>query len=265
MPVESSDDDRVGLLTEFVETIRCVHTEAIVVAGSTVTGTATPFSDIDLAHVVGPDYTGPEKKFYYRGTQLISVNARTLEWWTLATQRPERAIFTVPAIRSAHILFDPDGTFARYRAGLATFTWAPLQAAADAFAGATLAAQAETVHKILSGLVRNEGMFEPASVLTMDLTLAMAVWHGVFVESSAAYHRQVREAMGDHSLWSNWHRIATGEDGADGSAVATRARAQAAIRLHGETFRQLEPVMTPDRRELAAATVAAVVLARKLL
>lgn len=114
------------VLAEFVETLSCEHTLAIVLAGSAVNGTASRYSDLDLAHIVDAAYTGPEKKFYYRGPQLVSVTARTIGWWELAVERPERALFVVPAMRSARILFDPHGIFARYQANLASFSWASL-------------------------------------------------------------------------------------------------------------------------------------------
>jgi hypothetical protein len=94
--------------------------------------------------------------------------------------------------------------------------------------------------------------------LTLDLTLAMAVWHGVLMESSASYMRQVRAAVGDTSPWSHWHRLATGQDYGDAPMPTLRMQAQAAIRVYRETFRLIEPVMVSDRRELARATATVV-------
>jgi nucleotidyltransferase-like protein len=230
------------------------HTEAIVLAGSTVRGDATPYSDVDLAHIVHPSYAGPDKRFHYREGVLISVNARTIEWWRQAVTQPERAIFIVPAMQDARILLDPQGTFAQYRAELATFTWAPLQTLADRFAGATVAAQAETVHKILSALVRGEGMYEPVAMLTLDLTRAMAVQRGVLISSSAVHMREVRRAMGDTSAWSRCHRLATGELDEGESHPTSRQQAHASLQLYRETVRLLEDIMLPDRRELALST-----------
>lgn len=220
--------------------------------------TPPPYSDLDLAHIVDDSYTGPEKKFYYRGNLLVSVNSRTLEWWRRAITLPERAIFVVPAMRSARILLDPDGMFARYQSELADFSWAPLQPAADLFAAAATAAQAETVHKILGALWRGEGLYEPTVMLALDMTQVMAVQSGVMIDGSASYLRQVRAAVGDDSAWSRYHRITTGQCGPGETPPTQRQQAQAAIRLYRETFRLIEPVMPPDRRDLALATVAVV-------
>jgi hypothetical protein len=244
------------LLTELVADLSSEHTVAIVLAGSAVRGDATQYSDLDLAHIVDESYSGPEKKFHYQAGLLISVSARTLEWWRLAASQPERAIFLVPAMREARILSDTTDVFQQYLSELAAFTWAPLQEAANRFAGAAVAAQAETVHKVLSALVRGDGLFEPAAMLTLDMTQSMAVQRGVMVKSSASYMQQVRDVVGEESAWSNFHRTATNQT--DEVGVSAREQAEAAVRLYRETVRLIEAVMLPDRRELAAATVAVV-------
>jgi predicted nucleotidyltransferase len=243
------------LLADVVAVLSSEHTESIVLAGSTVRGDATPYSDLDVAHIVNDGYIGPEKNFHYRAGRLVSVSARTFEWWRRVIGQPERAVFLLPGIREARVLFDPHGAFGRFHAELDEFSWAPLQPAANTFAGATLAAQAETVHKILSALVRDEGMFEPAAMLTLDMTYLMAVQRGVLVESSASYIRQVRAAMGDGSAWSTYHRIATNQLGEASPAPSLRQQAIATLHLYRETFRLIESVMPPDRRDLAARTV----------
>ncbi len=250
-----SIEDVRSILSEFLPALVSEHTEAIVLAGSTVYGNATLFSDIDVAHIVDAQYSGPEKKFYYLAGRLVSVNARTLGWWRHAVAQPETAIFVVPAMRRALIVLDSRGTFAQYQAHLTTFSWEPLQEAAYQFAGAALASQAETVHKILSAMVRGEGVYEPTARLTLDLTLAMAVHGGVLIESAGAYMRQVRQSLGNDSLWSSYHRTATAECRDDTVHPTLLQQAQAAIRLYRETFRLIESTVAPDRRDLARETV----------
>lgn len=101
-------------------------------------------------------------------------------------------------------------------------------------------------------------MYEPTVMMTLDMTLVMAVRHGVLVEGSASYFRQVREAVGDNTAWSHWHRLATGQSNANEPAATSRQQAQAALHLYRETFRRIEPAMTADRRDFAGATVAVV-------
>lgn len=252
------DAPPADLLTSLVTSLTAPYTEAIVLGGSAAEGTATPYSDLDLAHIVDADYRGPEKHFHYRGSLLVSVNARTLAWWRQAVTQPERAIFVVQPMRKAHILFDPHGAFARWQTSLAACSWEPLQPAADRFAGATLAAQAETVHKLLSGLVRGKGLYEPTVTLTLEMTHAMAVHLGVLVESSASYMDQVRAAAGNASAWSAHHCVATCQPSHNKSSPDLRRQARAALGLYRETFRLIENKMLPDRRALTQATVAIV-------
>jgi hypothetical protein len=118
-----------------------------------------------------------------------------------------------------------------------------------------VASQAETVHKILSGLVRGDGLYEPTVRLTLDMTLAMAVHRGVLVRSSATYHAQVREALGRDSAWSTHHRIATASIG-DGEPTPTlHQQAWSAIALYRDTIRLIENALDCKQRNLVAATV----------
>lgn len=242
------------LLHTLATELSASDTVAMVLAGSTVRKNATAYSDIDLAHIMAEGYTGPEKRFHYRDGRLISVSMRTMTWWRRAVTQPERAIFLVPATRHARILLDPEGEFSRYQRELQDFSWAPLQPAANRFAGAALAAQAETVHKVLSALLRNEGLFESVTPLALDLTQIVAMQRGVLIETSAHYMQQIRHAVGDASEWSRFHRMATAQP-RDGEPPATlRAQGLAVLYLYLETFRMIEGIMLPDRHPLAAAT-----------
>lgn len=231
------------------------QSRAFFVGGSSVTGTATPYSDIDIAHVVAEGYTGPLRTFYYDGGLLAAVVVRPLSVWREAATQPERAIFVVPVVRSAIPLIDPEGVIAAFKAELASFTWEPLQEKAKLSAGMLVASQAETVHKVLSGLARGDNAYDATTMLTLEMTLAIAVFRGVLVEGSAAYMAQVRQSMGDTSAWSRWHRIATGNQE---RPVYLRDQAIAALNLYRETLRALKIHMAPDRLELASATDAVV-------
>ncbi len=242
------------LLHTLATELSASDTVAMVLAGSAVRNAATAYSDIDLAHIMAEGYAGPEKRFHYRDGRLISVSMRTMSWWRRAVTQPERAIFLVPAMRDARILLDPEGEFSRYLRELQDFSWTPLQPAANRFAGAALAAQAETVHKILSALVRNEGLFESVTPLALDLTQIVAVQRGVLIETSAHYMQQIRHAVGDASEWSHFHRVATAQPRPGEPSTTLREQGVAVLHLYLETFRMIESLMLPDRHALAAAT-----------
>lgn len=242
------------LLHTLATELSASDTVAIVLAGSAVRNTATAYSDIDLAHVMAGGHAGPEKRFHYRDGRLISVSMRTMTWWRRAITQPERAIFLVPAMRDARVLLDPDGEFNRYLRELQDFSWTTLQPAANRFAGAALAAQAETVHKVLSALLRNEGLFESVAPLALDLTQIVAVQRGVLIETSAQYMQRVRHAVGDDSEWSRFHRVATAQPRPGEPATTLRQQGVAVLHLYLETFRMIERIMLPDRHALAAAT-----------
>jgi len=246
------------LLYTLATELSASDTVAMVLAGSAARNVATAYSDIDLAHIMPEGYAGPEKSFHYRDGRLISVSMRPMTWWRRAGTQPERAIFLVPAMRDARILLDPDGEFRRYLRELQDFSWTPLQPAANRFAGAALAAQAETVHKVLSALVRNEGLFESVAPLTLDLTQIVAVQRGALIETSAQYMHSVRQAAGDTSDWSRFHRLATAQPRPNAPSTTLRAQGLAVLHLYLETFRMIEDIMLPDRHALAAATCSVV-------
>ncbi len=246
------------LLYTLATELSASDTVAMVLAGSAVCNAATAYSDIDLAHIMPEGYTGPEKRFHYRAGRLISVSMRSMTWWRRAVTQPERAIFLVPVTREARILLDPEGEFSRYQRELQDFSWTPLQPAANRFAGAALAAQAETVHKVLSALVRNEGLFESVTPLALDLTNIVAVQRGVLIETSARYMDQVRHAVADASEWSRYHRVATAQPREGEPPTTLREQGLAVLHLYLETFRMIEGVMLPDRHTLAAATYSVV-------
>ncbi|MDQ2743871.1 MAG: hypothetical protein M3Z66_16460 [Chloroflexota bacterium] len=242
------------LLRTLATELSASDTVAMVLAGSAVRNATTAYSDVDVAHIMAEGYAGPEKRFHYRDGRLISVSMRSMSWWRRSITQPERAIFLVPAMRDARILLDPEGEFSRYLRELQDFSWAPLQPAANRFAGAALAAQAETVHKVLSALVRNEGLFESVAPLALDLTQIVAVQRGVLIETSARYMDHVRHAAGDASEWSRFHRTATAQPRHGEPPTTLRAQGLAVLHLYRETYRTIEGIMLPDRRALAADT-----------
>ena len=91
------------------------NTVAIVLVGSVADGNPTPYSDIDLAHIVSMPHVGPELRYYYRAGRLIGVATRQLGWYQDVLTRPERALFDLASLRTARILIDSDGIFRAFQ------------------------------------------------------------------------------------------------------------------------------------------------------
>ena len=81
------------------------------------------------------------------------------------------------------------------------FTWAPLQPAADAYAGFTLERLAEVAHKLLAALAAGDA----AGAAPYNWELVTDLSH-----AGRTSLRQVQDAVGRESAWSAAHRRAAG-------------------------------------------------------
>jgi hypothetical protein len=250
-------------LRALVDELATEQTVAIILAGSHAQEDATPYSDVDMAHIVATPLSSPDKRYCYREGHLVSIATRPLAWFRAAVRRPERAVLYVAGLREAHILLDKDGAFRAFRQELEDFSWAPLQEAANSYASSSLMHLAEVAHKVLSALVRGDrlSLFEATSGLWYALTLAVAVQRGVLAVSSHTYMRQVREAIGTDAPWTRYHGLVAESGGQGAHAASTEARAIAALCLYQETVALLRPVIRPEHREVAEQTVVTIAAA----
>ena len=226
-------------------------TLAIILVGSVADGDPSPYSDIDLAHIVTVPHAGPELRYYYRAGRLIGVATRQLDWYGEVLTRPERALFALASLRIARILIDSDGIFRAFQREVQQFSRASLQPAADIYASTLLMQLTEAVHKILSALFRENrlALFDAASSLVFGLTQAVAVQRGVLVTGSSRYLQQVQEVVGLDSAWTRYHRLAVDtEEPVTPSPPATsvEARAVAALRMYQQTVTLLWASVQPD-------------------
>src|SRR5207245_10375782 len=106
---------------------------AIILAGSQAQGKATPYSDVDMAHIGAAPLSGPDKRYYYREGHLVSVATRPLAWFRAAVTRPEQAVFYVAGLREARIRLYREGAFRAFQQELEHVSWAPLQEAANSY------------------------------------------------------------------------------------------------------------------------------------
>jgi hypothetical protein len=250
-------------LRALVDELAGKHTVAIIFAGSHAQGEATPYSDVDLAHLIGAPLSGPDKRYYYRDGHLVSVATRPLAWFRAAVTRPEQAVFYVAGLREARILLDREGAFRAFQQELEHFSWTPLQEAANAYASSAMMHLAEVAHKVLSALVRGDrlSLFEATSGLWSALTQAVAVQRGVLAVSSHTHLRQVREAVGTDTPWTRYHGLVAESAVQGARAISVEARAKAALYLYQETVALLRPVIRPEHREVAEQTVVTIAAA----
>ena len=250
-------------LRALVDELAGKQTVAIVLAGSHAQGEATPYSDVDLAHLVAAPLSGPDKRYYYRDGHLVSVATRPLAWFRATVTRPEQAVFYVAGLREARILLDREGAFRAFQQELEHFSWTPLQEAANAYASSAMMHLAEVAHKVLSALVRGDrlSLFEATSGLWYALTQAVAVQRGVLAVSSHTHMRQVREAVGTDAPWTRYHGVVAASDVHAARATSVEARAIAALCLYRETVALLRPVIRPEHREVAEQTVVTIAAA----
>src|SRR5262249_9538336 len=141
-----------SLLAEVVEEIRTPNTEAIALGGSYARGTATRYSDIDIAHFVYHLSATRQKFHAFRAGVLLTVGQKSLAQERAHLTQPEQAIVLIPAYCELRPLYDPHGALAHFIADAQAFSWEPLQSAADTYASAMLMLTTEAPFKIASAL-----------------------------------------------------------------------------------------------------------------
>lgn len=235
-------------------------TIAVALAGSYARGDATRWSDVDIIRYTETLPTTSEERYTLaiHDGRLVSLTTTTIAAKQAEMTRPEEAIFVVPGLRQARILYDPTGALAALHQQARDFAWEPLRvAAANAHASETVMGDAEEVHKLLGALSRrDESAIRYATLgLVLGLTRAVAVGRCVLIESENSYFRQVQDAAGVDSAWTRYHRIAAGfVAGASRLAPATAAGI-AALHLYRETAHLLLSLLLPRHLPVIEATL----------
>ncbi len=227
----------------------------ITLGGSYVRGEATPYSDVDLACWVKDAVNLSPKRFVYRDNRLISIGTKTVAAVREDLSKPERAILFVAGQR--RVLLDKDGSVTRLVQEVASFTWEPLQPAANQFASLRMMLLAEWVHKILSGLfTRDElALSFVISEFFFSLTEAVAVQRGILIKSGSTYYRQVQDAVGQDSAWTHYHRQVAGVDPIPAEVTLVIARSIASLHLYRETVALLRPILQPEHLAIAEQAI----------
>jgi len=227
----------------------------IILGGSYARNEATPFSDVDIACFVTDATNLAPKRFTYRDGRLVSIGSITIAGVRSELTRPERAIFIVSGYR--RILLDKDGSVSRLMREIETFQWEPLQEAANSYTSFAMMIYAEQVHKILSEILRHNDLALSYAIsnLLSRLTEAVAVQRGILVKNDSTYYRQVQEAIGLDSVWTRYHRLASGVDVVAADERPVRTRGIAVLNLYRETIALLRPAMETNHLEVAEQAI----------
>jgi predicted nucleotidyltransferase len=246
-----------AFLQAIVAEIDSDEVTTVIIAGSHVRGTATPYSDVDFARFVRTPPQGKKKRYFYRDDRLISVVTWSLDFMEEAITRPEQAIWRVPALRDARILLDKEGVFSAFQQRLADFRWEALQEQANAWASNTLMIFGELAHKALGAFLNHDeaALAYATHDLLWSLPEVVAVQRGVLIEGSNRYYAQVQKAAGKDSAWTHAHQLALCLEPFPAHLSPAEARGLAALRLYQETARLIRDALLPEDREVIEQTL----------
>lgn len=250
------EQQTISLSDEFLqELVRELDHEDIVgitLGGSYARGTATRYSDVDLACFWREGLRPPPKRFMYRHGKLISIKMTSVTEIREMLKRPQAAILFVSGKR--RVLLDKDGSVTRLQEEIDAFRWEDLQSAANASVSIWMMLLAEHVQKVLREFQQENaaGLAFVISKLIAELTVLTALYHGTLITSDSTYYQQVQEAAGLDSAWTRYHRIATGLGAGPTDIAPLRAQGIAVLHLYRETFAFAETVMQAEHIEIAA-------------
>src|SRR5947209_4966238 len=112
-------------LHELVQELDHEDIVGITLGGSYARGTATEYSDVDLACFWREGVKPPLKRFLYRQGRLISIKMTSVTEIREMLKRPQSAMLFVSGTH--RLLLDKDGSVARLLAEIEAFRWEDLE------------------------------------------------------------------------------------------------------------------------------------------
>jgi predicted nucleotidyltransferase len=248
-------------LHELVQELDHEDIVGITLGGSYARGTATRYSDVDLACFWREGVKPPPKRFLYRQDKLISIKMTSVTEIRQILKQPHSALFFVSTAR--RLLLDKDGSVARLLAEIDAFRWEDLQEAANEQASLWMMLKAEDVQKVLREFEQENapGLALVITNLVAVLTQLTALCNRTLITNDSTYYQQVQEAAGLDSAWTHFHLIATGLEAGPAGIIPLRARGIAALHLYHETLVFAGPVMQTEHRAIAEQVLRVVQLA----
>ena len=255
------------MLTRLAQRFGGAEVEALALTGSYARGEAGRHSDIDLLRfTMGEPTTERERyRLWLVDDRLVSVTTTTVAAKRAELARPETALWAVPGLRQARILFDHDGRLAALLAEARAFTWTPsLRHAAAAYASDTLAGLAEEVHKLLGALERDDtsAILYVTLGLQLGLTRAALVARGALVETENAYFAEALRLEPTGSRWQRLLRVVAGYEAPPAGQSLPHGRGEAALWFYVEAVRMLAEALADEDAALVTATVSRIQHAR---
>lgn len=238
-----------ALLEPLVTEFNAPPVLAIALSGSAAHQADDEFSDLDLVCYV-PASVPTREWLGYRDGWLVSIDHQHVEARLHDLADPEGAVRAVRPLQRLVPLYDPDGVIERLRQTALDFRWASVAEQGRAYTPQTVTHQAEVVQKLLGGLAYGQlsRVWSAATELVNAMTVCMAVWHGVLVDSGNTYARQVWGAVGEQSTWTRFFRSAAGVD----EATTLSQRAWSALSLYIETAQHIAPALSGPEADVVA-------------
>jgi hypothetical protein len=239
-------------LAALVAELESDQVRGIILGGSQARGDATPYSDVDLACFVPDSFRPLHKRFLYRQGHLVSIALKTLAGVHQQLTDPYQALWIVPSFQQARILLDKDGSMLQLKQLVKDFAWEPLRTEAMEIAGDLLTGEAEVIHKLLGNRWRGNlsGVAYATSQLFEGLTMAMTLFHAVFISTDSLYYQQVETAVGLQTAWTRYHRLLTGVTTSVEDTSSIQARGKLTLLLYQETAQILWPTLAAERRSV---------------
>jgi hypothetical protein len=239
-------------LAALVAELESDQVRGILLGGSHARGDATPYSDVDLACFVPDSFPPQHKRFLYREGHLVSIALKTLAGVQQQLRDPYQALWIVPSFQQARVLLDKDGSMHQLQRLVEDFTWEPLRTQALEDVSDLLIGEAEVIHKLLGNRWRGNlsGVAYATSQLFEGLTMAMTLFHAVFITTDSLYYQQVETAVGLQAAWTRYHRLLTGVTTSTEETSSIQARGKLALLLYQETAQILWPTLSPEHRSV---------------
>jgi hypothetical protein len=239
-------------LEALVAELESDQVRGIILGGSHARGDATPYSDVDLACFVPDSFRPLRKRFLYREGHLVSIALKTLAGVQQQLTDPYQALWIVPSFQQARILLDKDGSMRQLKQLVEDFAWEPLRTEAMEVAGDLLTGEAEVIHKLMGNSWRGNlfGVAYATTQLFEGITMAMALFHAVFITTDSRYYQQVEAAVGLETAWTRYHRLLTGVTTSAEDTSSVQARGKLALLLYRETAQFLWPTLNGERRSV---------------
>src|SRR5215469_17900142 len=131
-----------AFLHELVHELDHEEIVGIILGGSYARGTATRYSDVDVACFWREGVKPPPKRFLYRQGKLISIKMTSVTEIRELLKRPDSAMLVASGKR--RLLLDKDGEVSRLLEEIEAFRWEDLQEVADAHISLWMMRKAES-------------------------------------------------------------------------------------------------------------------------